>query len=290
MRLPVFEPITKGVLLAFFSVVVASIGAAFFLGAVPPASPDLLQSLALIGAILLPAYVVEVIWLVPRMGQGEELEEWLGFVVGAAIADLLAIAVALLGVQHRLAGHSNSLDDLGLAFVIVSLVVLAGTLVAQPLLAHRFCEHEPRRPYRSPSSERDGAAAHQRPDDRRRLGQLVLARPARAANGEASIVATVSRLQWQPSARKRQGFSRRSCQRARPGSSARTCSTKSSLPPGFSTRAASASAAAGSGTVQRTRVKTAVSKLSSSNGRLLGRRLDHRRPPSRSPQLWLAAA
>jgi hypothetical protein len=143
MHLPVYEPITKGVLLALFSVVVASIGAAFFLGAVPPASPDLLQNLALIGAILLPGYVVEVIWLVPRMGRGEELEEWLGFIVGAAIADLLAIAVALLGVQHRLAGHSNSLDDLGLAFVIVSLVVLAGTLVAQPLLARRFSEPEP---------------------------------------------------------------------------------------------------------------------------------------------------
>ncbi len=143
MRLPDYEPITRGVLLALFSVVVASIGAAFFLGAVPPASPDLLQSLALIGAILLPGYVVEVIWLVPRMGRGEELEEWLGFIVGAAIADLLAIAVALLGVQHRLAGHSNSLDDLGLAFVLVSLVVLAGTLVAQPLLARRFSEPEP---------------------------------------------------------------------------------------------------------------------------------------------------
>jgi len=142
MRLPVYEPITKGVLLALFSVAVASIGAAFFLGAVSPASPDLLQSLALIGAILLPGYAVEVIWLVPRMGRGEELEEWLGFIVGAAIADLVAIAIALLGAQHRLAGHSNSLDDLGLAFVIVSLVVLAGTLVAQPLLARRFTEAE----------------------------------------------------------------------------------------------------------------------------------------------------
>jgi hypothetical protein len=143
MHLPVYEPITKGVLLAFFSVVIASVGAAFFLGAIPPASPDLLQTLALIGAILLPAYVVEVVWLLPHMGRGEELEEWLGFMVGAAIADLLAIAVALLAVQHRLAGHANSLDDLGFAFVIVSLVVLAGTLVAQPLLANRFGSDSP---------------------------------------------------------------------------------------------------------------------------------------------------
>jgi hypothetical protein len=144
--LPILSPISKGVALALFSVTVASIGAAFFLAAVPPASPDLLQSLALVGAVLLPAYVVEVIWLVPRMGRGEELEEWLGFIVGAAIADLLAIAIALLGVQHRLAEHSNWLDDLSLSFVIVSLVVLAGTLVAQPLLAHRFVEVESAEP------------------------------------------------------------------------------------------------------------------------------------------------
>ncbi len=142
-ELPVVEPITRGLLLALFSVVVASIGGAFFLGAVPSASPDLLQSLALIGAVLIPAYVVEVIWLVPRMGGGEELEEWLGFIVGAGIADLVAIAIALLGAQHRLAGHANSIDDLGLAFVVVSLVVLAGTLVAQPLLAHRFGDADP---------------------------------------------------------------------------------------------------------------------------------------------------
>jgi len=149
--LPILSPISKGVALALFSVAVASIGAAFFLGALPPASPDLLQTSALIGAVLLPAYVVEVIWLVPRMGRGEELEEWLGFIVGAAIADLLAIAVALLGVQHRLAGHSNSLDDLCLSFVVISLVVLAGTLVAQPLLAHRFTDVEPAEPAAPPA-------------------------------------------------------------------------------------------------------------------------------------------
>lgn len=140
MRLPVFEPVTKGVLLALFSVAVATVGASFFLGAIPAPSPDLLQSLATIGAIFEVAYVVEVVWMVPRMGRGEEFEEWLGFIAGAGIAGLLAIAVALLGVQHRVAGHSNSLDDLGLSFVIVSLVILAGVLVSQPLLARRFDE------------------------------------------------------------------------------------------------------------------------------------------------------
>jgi hypothetical protein len=140
--LPVLEPITKGVLLALFSVAVASIGGAFFLGAIPPASPELLRSLATIGAIFVPAYVVEVVWMVPRMGHGEEFEEWLGFTVGAGIAGLFAIAIALLGVEHRAAGHANSLDDLGLSFVIVSLTILSGCLVLQPLLARRFAGPE----------------------------------------------------------------------------------------------------------------------------------------------------
>jgi hypothetical protein len=142
MHFPVLEPITKGLLLALCSVVFASVGGSFFLGAIPPASPGLLESLATIGAIFVPAYVVEIAWIVPHLGRGEEFEEWLGFVVGAGIAGLLAIAVALLGVEHRAAGHANSLDDLGLSFVVVSLTILAGTLVLQPLLAHRFRDRE----------------------------------------------------------------------------------------------------------------------------------------------------
>lgn len=139
-RLPVFEPTTKGILLALWSVLLASIGGAFFLGALPPASPTLLQNLVTIGAILVPAYVVEIVWLVPRMGRGIDFEEWLGFVVGAGIAGLVGIAVALLLMEHRIAGHANSLDDLGLAWVVVSEVILAFTLVLQPLLASRFSD------------------------------------------------------------------------------------------------------------------------------------------------------
>jgi hypothetical protein len=149
MGFSTLEPITKGVLLALFTVVAATIGVAFFFGVLAPASPSLLQALATIGAILLPAYAIEVVWLLPRLGQGEEFEEWLGFVVGTGIADLVAIAAALLGVQHRLAGHAGTLDDVCLAFVVASLVVFAGTLVAQPLLAQRFAKLDPE----SPSSE-----------------------------------------------------------------------------------------------------------------------------------------
>jgi hypothetical protein len=127
-------------MLGLFSVALTSIGVSFFLASAPVASPDLLQSLATIGAILLAAYVVEVVWLLPQMGRGQELEEWLGFIVGAAFAVLLGIVLALLLAQHRAAGHANFLDDLGLAWIAVSQLVLAGTLVLQPLLAHYFDE------------------------------------------------------------------------------------------------------------------------------------------------------
>jgi len=140
--LDALEPTTKGVVLAFWSVLLASVGGAFFLAALPAASPGLLENLATIGAILVPAYVVEVVWLVPRMGSGIEFEEWLGFVVGAGIAGLLAIAAALLLAEHRAVGHANFLDDFGLAWVIVSEMILAGVLILQPLLARRFADAE----------------------------------------------------------------------------------------------------------------------------------------------------
>ena len=141
LGLPVLEPTTKGVVLALWSVLLASIGGGFFFAALPSASPGLLENLATIGAILVPAYVVEVVWLVPRMGTGVEYEEWLGFVVGAGIAGLLAIAVALLLTEHRAAGHANAVDDFGLGWVVVAEAILAGVLVLQPLLAGRFRDY-----------------------------------------------------------------------------------------------------------------------------------------------------
>jgi len=137
-HLPVFEPTTKGLLLAFCSVAFASLGSAFFLGALPPASAQLMQNLFTLGAILVPAYVVEAVWLSQRMGRNIDYEEWLGFAVGAGICGLLAIAIALLLGEHRAAGHSNWLDDLGLGWVVMAEIILASVLILQPLLADRL--------------------------------------------------------------------------------------------------------------------------------------------------------
>lgn len=139
-RLPILDPIPKGIANALISVAAASLGLYFFFGAVPLASPELLRSVAVIGATLLLAYVVEAVWLVQRVEQDDEFEEWLGFITGAAIAGFLGVVFALLLAEHRLAGHANFVDELGTAWVAASLLILGGALVLQPLLAHRFGE------------------------------------------------------------------------------------------------------------------------------------------------------
>lgn len=139
-RIPVLEPIPKGLVNALVSVALASLGAYFFFRAVPVASPELLRTIALIGASLLLAYVVEAVWLVSRVEVDDEYEEWLGFVAGAGIAGFLGVVFALLLSEHRAVGHSNFIDKIGTAWVAVSLLILGGTLILQPLLAHRLGE------------------------------------------------------------------------------------------------------------------------------------------------------
>jgi hypothetical protein len=137
-RLPVLDPISKGVANALFAVTAGSLGAYFFFNAIPLASPELLRSSATIGATLLLAYIVEAVWLVQRVERDDEFEEWLGFVTGTGIAGLLGVAFALLLSEHRAVGHANFIDRIGVAWVAISLAILGGVLVVQPLLAHRL--------------------------------------------------------------------------------------------------------------------------------------------------------
>jgi hypothetical protein len=142
-RLPLLEPIPKGIANAFAAVALTSLGLYFFFSAAPTASPELLRTIALIGASLLLAYVVEAVWLVSRVEAGDdEYEEWLGFITGAGIAGLLGMIFALLLAEHRAVGHDNFIDQIGVAWTVVSLLILAGVLVLQPLLAHRLSEQD----------------------------------------------------------------------------------------------------------------------------------------------------
>ncbi|HEY5816475.1 MAG TPA: hypothetical protein VIS95_09095 [Solirubrobacterales bacterium] len=142
-RLPLLEPISKGIANALFAVAAGSLGGYFFFSEIPLPSPDLLRNLAMIGTTLLLAYVVEAVWLVQRVERDDEFEEWLGFVTGAGIAGFLGVVFALLLSEHRLAGHANFIDRIGVAWVAISLLILGGVLVLQPLLAHRLSEPSP---------------------------------------------------------------------------------------------------------------------------------------------------
>jgi len=139
-RLPVLDPIAKGIANALISVALASLGTYFFFSAIPPASPELLRTISLVGASLVLAYVVEAVWLVGRVERDDEFEEWLGFVTGAGIAGFLGVVFALLLAEHRAVGHSNFIDEIGAAWVAVSLFILGSVLVIQPLLAHRLSD------------------------------------------------------------------------------------------------------------------------------------------------------
>jgi hypothetical protein len=137
------SPLGKGFALALISVLAASIGVALALSTAPPADPSLLQGIALVGASLVLAYIVEVFWLLSRMSAGDD-REWFGFLVGSGATGFLGVVIALVLAQHRSHGYDNFLDDLGLAWSAVSLLILGGTLVLQPLLAVRGTGARPR--------------------------------------------------------------------------------------------------------------------------------------------------
>jgi len=137
-RIGIYDPVPRGIAQALFSVSVASVGLSFALSRFQTASPELLENIAFVGAPLLIAYVVEAVWLAQRVEIDDEYEEWLGFITGAGIAGLFGIAAALLVSEHLAYGHDNAIDAFGTAWAVVSLTILAGVLILQPLLAGRF--------------------------------------------------------------------------------------------------------------------------------------------------------
>lgn len=130
--------IKRGFAEAIASVFAASVGTFLGIRLAPAPSPDLLNGLASLGTGLLLAYVIEAAWVTRRMRAAKDYEKRLGVFVGLAASGLIGVVVALLVSAHRVAGHSNPLDDFGLAWIVVSLAILGGLVVLYPLLVHEW--------------------------------------------------------------------------------------------------------------------------------------------------------
>lgn len=128
------SPVQTGLASAFGGV--GLIAACLFAGTArltdAPPSAELLRQLAGVGVGLLIAYSVAVAAVERIVGAKrpkDEHENWLGFVTGLGLCGLIAVGVALGLAEHRDAGYANLLDDLGLWWVVGSVVML-GTVVA----------------------------------------------------------------------------------------------------------------------------------------------------------------
>lgn len=106
----------------------------------PKPSPELLRSLAGLGATLFIAYAVETSWIV-RATRDRDLDERqgrLGTMVGFGTAGLIGIAFALALSERAGAHHWIFLDELAFAWAVASLGMFGIVVVLQPLLIHEW--------------------------------------------------------------------------------------------------------------------------------------------------------
>lgn len=113
-----------------------------FPGFAPP-SAELMRSLAQVGTALLLGFVIEATWMSARIEhEDDDREKWLGLTTGIGLSGLIGIAVALLVAEHRVAGHNNALDDLGLWWSISSMAILGVFITLQPLIVSRWTQED----------------------------------------------------------------------------------------------------------------------------------------------------
>lgn len=134
--------IQRGLALAFGLIAFLSLILSWaIIGRIPDASESLLEAIATVGTGLFLAYVIEMAWLVTRLKGARDIKKRLGVYIGLGLTGLAGIVVALLLSAHQAAGHSNYLDDIGLAWAGVSLMVLGLVVAIHPLLVHEWSEN-----------------------------------------------------------------------------------------------------------------------------------------------------
>lgn len=144
-KLPVLRslnPVRKGFAEGLAAIAAGSLFAVFGLTVIASKpTDDLLRSLAEVGATFLIAYVIEVSWIVKTSSTARALDEResrLGTFIGIGAAALFGIALALGLAERARVHHWNFFDEIGFAWVAVSLVALGAVVVLQPLLTHEW--------------------------------------------------------------------------------------------------------------------------------------------------------
>jgi hypothetical protein len=132
--------IQRGTAEAFGVVVLGATSFFFVVRLLPAPSAELLRDIGNLGLGLLLAYVVESVWLASRMRGSSDYRSRLGAFFGLGMSGLVGAIVSILLAAHRDAGHANLLDQLGLSWAAVSLVILGGMVVVQPLLVHEWSD------------------------------------------------------------------------------------------------------------------------------------------------------
>lgn len=102
-------------------------------------SPELLRSMAGIGATLLIVYAVEFSAALRSSRLKERVQEiWVGAIVGGAATGMLGIVFALALAERAGVGHWIWIDALAFSFAASSLAILAIFVVVFPQLAYEW--------------------------------------------------------------------------------------------------------------------------------------------------------
>jgi high-affinity Fe2+/Pb2+ permease len=145
------DPVAKGVTAVSISVfVLASLSSAVFNDLEP--SPELLRTMAGIGASFFLAYVIEATWLAQRFPHGQRSELILGGLMGLAASGLLGVIFALALSEQGAAASFGRSEDFYFWWSTVSLTGLGLLVALQPGVVHVWLEGSERK---SSSSDED---------------------------------------------------------------------------------------------------------------------------------------
>jgi len=111
-----------------------SLASAFFKELEP--SPELLRTIAGIGASFFLAYVIEAAWLIGRFPAGARGEIILGVLVGFAASGLLGVIFATLLSDRNPAEPFGRNEDFQLWWSLISLGGLGLLVALQPAIVH----------------------------------------------------------------------------------------------------------------------------------------------------------